>query len=144
MPAPSDHDEHPRAEAASTRNPGSNHVQSGRFTILEHRTAQGTHWDFLLEWGDVLRTWALERLPEPGCQIVARRLPDHRTRYLDYEAPVSRGRGSVRRWAGGTYTLVDESEESLLVDVAGGELTGRVALRRKAAGEPHWSLEVEG
>ncbi len=124
-------------------------MQSGRFAILEHRTAQGVHWDFLLEWGGVLRTWALHRPPEPGGKIAARRLPDHRTLYLDYEGSLSRNRGSVRRWAWGTYRLRDESGGSLVVELAGsrmagGELAGRVALLRDAEGEPHWSLEVEG
>ncbi len=116
---------------------------SGRFAILEHRTEQGVHWDFLLEWDDVLRTWALERPPAPGLPIAATRLLDHRKLYLDYEGPVSRNRGSVRRWDCGTYQLLAESERSLVVELTGHTLLGRVTLSSAGEGAEGWLLEFE-
>jgi len=74
-----------------------------RFVILQHDHPH-LHWDFMLETGDVLRAWRLEREPltDQG-PIAATALGDHRILYLDYEGPVSGGRGTVVRWDGGEY-----------------------------------------
>jgi hypothetical protein len=73
------------------------------FVILEHDHPV-LHWDLMLEADGVLQTWRLERAPEePGGTINATALGDHRSAYLDYEGPVSGGRGIVRRWDAGTF-----------------------------------------
>ena len=61
------------------------------------------HWDFMLEQAGVLLTWRLLSEPAVGAEVRAERLADHRLAYLDYEGPVSGGRGSVVRWDYGTY-----------------------------------------
>ncbi len=119
-------------------------MRSGRFAILEHQTAQGRHWDILLEWGPVLRTWSVERPPAPGLELTARQLPDHRTLYLDYAGPVSGDRGSVTRWDAGTYAAEDESARSLVVELAGGRLTGRMAISHGSEDASIWTLRIEG
>src|ERR1700704_4821039 len=74
-----------------------------RFVILEHDHPV-LHWDLMLEAGTALRTWRLARAPSaPGEVIDALALPDHRLFYLDYEGPVSGGRGVVKRWDAGEY-----------------------------------------
>ena len=65
-----------------------------RFVILEHHW-NGVHWDLMLEVDDRLRTWALDAPIAPGMDVPARRLPDHRAVYLDYEGAISGGRGSA-------------------------------------------------
>ena len=80
--------------------------------------------------------------PEAGRSTDATPLDDHRTAYLDYAGPVSGGRGSVTRWDEGTYRLVRQSEEELVVDRAGGRLTGRVTLARASDGGERWSLSL--
>lgn len=118
-------------------------MQSGRFAILEHRTSEAVHWDLLLEWGDVLRAWSLAQPPESGCgAIAAIMLPDHRKLYLDYEGPISGDRGEVARWDCGTFTLLGGSDRSLLVELTGGKLSGRVAL--SCIGKQGWLLKHEG
>ncbi len=74
-----------------------------RFVILEH-DHPFLHWDLMLEDGSVLKTWRLAQAPEQGGKpIEAAPLGDHRALYLDYEGPVSGGRGMVRRWDAGEY-----------------------------------------
>jgi hypothetical protein len=73
-----------------------------RFVILEHDHPV-LHWDLMLEQGEVLRTWRLLAPPQPAQAIPAEATFDHRPLYLDYEGPVSGGRGRVRRWDGGTF-----------------------------------------
>ena len=80
-----------------------------RFVILEHNGLRKLHWDFMLQWNDALRTWALAEAPEENIAIAAEPLPDHRIAYLDYEGPVSGGRGEVTQWDDGLYALLDEN-----------------------------------
>jgi hypothetical protein len=75
---------------------------AGRFVILTH-DHPFVHWDLMLEANGVLRTWRLLAEPQPECIIAAEPLPDHRLHYLDYEGPVSGGRGTVSRWDHGWH-----------------------------------------
>jgi hypothetical protein len=113
-----------------------------RFVILEHDYPH-VHWDFMLESGDVLRTWRLAGPPETGGSIAAEALPDHRRIYLDYEGPVSGGRGQVRRWDGGNFRwLASGSEEGTRVSVVleGRRVRGKVTLQKTASGQ--WWLTL--
>ena len=101
-----------------------------RFAVLRHDSPGGLHWDFLLEMGAVLRTWALPQPPESGVEITCRALPDHRLAYLDYEGPVSGDRGSVARWDRGIYRMDRQSNRELVVELSGEKLNGRATLSR--------------
>ncbi len=83
------------------------------FVILRHEmphcSERETHWDFMMQVGETLRTWALDDKPEPGTSISARRLPDHDLKYLDYEGTIQHGRGNVERFAHGTFEWIDRS-----------------------------------
>jgi hypothetical protein len=95
----------------------------------------------MLESGDVLATWALQAVPQPGRPIDAERLFDHRTAFLDYEGPLSAGRGSVTRWDGGTYRAMAQDDERWEVEIEGKRLVGRATLRRREAAEAQrWSF----
>jgi hypothetical protein len=73
-----------------------------RFVILAHDWPR-PHFDLLLEAGPVLKAWRLLAEPVPDAWVPAEPNADHRLMYLDYEGPVSGGRGEVRRWLAGTY-----------------------------------------
>jgi hypothetical protein len=109
-----------------------------RFAVLRHDSPRGTHWDFLLEMGSALRTWALPQAPEPGAELICEALPDHRLAYLDYEGPVSGQRGSVARWDRGTYEVCRQSDRELVVELCGEKLSGRVVLDRLADAPGRW------
>ena len=107
-----------------------------RFVLLRHecpppskksKHEKPSHWDFMLESDGVLRTWELRELPAAwaalldqttgetagetagGASVTATPLPDHRLAYLDYEGPISGGRGSVCCCDRGTYELLQET-----------------------------------
>jgi hypothetical protein len=115
-----------------------------RYVILWHACppdyARPSHYDFMLESGDALRTWALAERPRPGAEIAAERLPDHRKAYLDYEGAVSGGRGSVARWDVGTYTLQSEDGNRLVATLDGRRLRGVVKLLRRKAESYGWTF----
>ena len=94
-----------------------------RFVLLEHNHPF-LHWDFMLEHGGVLRTWRLHEFPNSGAHVEAERLADHRLAYLDYEGPVSGGRGEVVRRDRGRYETIEAGPGSLLVRLAGRQLRG--------------------
>ncbi|HZW35068.1 MAG TPA: DNA polymerase ligase N-terminal domain-containing protein [Isosphaeraceae bacterium] len=98
-----------------------------RFVLLEH-TWDGVHWDFMLEDGEVLRTWAIDAPLVAGTDLPARALPDHRRLYLDYEGAVSGNRGTVRRIDAGTYSAVAWGDHLVHVRLQGSQLVGEVVL----------------
>jgi hypothetical protein len=109
----------------------------------------------MLEDSGALATWAIAELPtlwagvrertaqqHPDCAaisardcVAAERLADHRAAYLEYEGPVSEGRGQVVRVAEGSYELLARDDESWEIAVADGSLPGRIVLRRVASGD---------
>jgi hypothetical protein len=115
-----------------------------QFVILRHEEPQGVHFDFMLEVGGTLKTWALSDLPQPGGEINGAALPDHRLAYLDYEGPISGGRGSVERWDRGTYSVQREDDTEWVVQLDGDKLSGMAALRQCADVPSLWRLTFDG
>jgi hypothetical protein len=117
-----------------------------RFVILLHETPpdsdRTTHWDLMLDTGDALRTWALSQEPRIGAPISAEVLPDHRSEYLDYEGPVSRGRGTVTRWDAGHYSIEQETAAYLHLRLDGARLQCQAKLRRNESNPALWRLEL--
>ena len=107
-------------------------METGRFVVLRHEPGVAgpnkLHWDLMLEFGDSLRTWALESEPQFEAPIPADELPRHRLVYLNYEGPVSRGRGAVRQFDRGSFQVVQDSPKQVTVDLHGESLIGRLEL----------------
>lgn len=119
-----------------------------RFAILRHDCPPGyereLHWDFMLEFGETLKTWALPQAPGEaagGESSSADELPDHRLAYLTYEGPVSGGRGCVTRCDRGEYRLIRRSNDEWVVELDGERLQGVAALRRLTTAPPRWQWE---
>jgi len=100
-----------------------------RFVVLQHDSPRGLHWDFMLQQDQALATWATLQPPDADGPLVAERLFDHRMAYLDYEGPVSGGRGSVTRWDQGTYQMQSQSPREWIVLLMGNRLIGEATLR---------------
>lgn len=106
-----------------------------RFVVLVHEW-NGTHWDFLVEDGEALRTWAIDEPIVPGAILKARALPPHRPIYLDYEGPISGDRGHVRRLDRGEAAVVAWSDDRVELVLDGDQLNGRVAIWNGGGGGP--------
>jgi hypothetical protein len=104
-----------------------------RFTVLEHDWPM-LHWDLFLEAGTVLRAWRLLTEPAPGRSVSVEVGANHRLLYLDYEGPVSGGRGSVRRLDAGSFTWVTDGTERVEVELRGTLFNGRCVISPDAAG----------
>jgi len=120
-------------------------MPSNRFVILHHLTAGGEHWDLMLEQEDGLLTWQM--LAEPrgrdAFPVDCIRISDHRKFYLDYEGPVSGGRGVVSRFDHGTYERLSADEQTWTIVLNGQRLRGQFVLARTGLDdESHWTCQA--
>lgn len=117
------------------------------FVLLRHETSEGVHWDLMLKDGQSLATWQLGQDPTAAGQrlapdgLPARRLPDHRLDYLEYEGPVSGNRGYVARVDRGNCELLAREERIWVFRLAGRALFGHFRLFAEQAGSDIWRLE---
>jgi hypothetical protein len=119
-----------------------------RYVVLHHRPGSAgnrpPHWDFMLESGDLLHTWALASQPQPDHPIEAERLPDHRLIYLDYEGPLTGQRGVVSRWDAGWYEVANRSDVELWIVLRGRKLNGPACLRASPPPPQRWTIRFSG
>jgi hypothetical protein len=109
-----------------------------RYVILQHETTGGQHFDFMLEMRGTLKTWSISQPPLRGVEMGAEPLPDHRLAYLDYEGPISGGRGTVTRWDRGTYEVEYQSETELNLRLKGEKLIGKARLEQNPKIKTDW------
>ncbi len=142
----------------------------GRFVVHEH-DASRLHYDFRLEIGGVLKSWAIPKGPSmnPADRRLAVQVPDHQVEYIDFEGVIpegSYGAGPVVVWDSGTFELVDAAAPRAQLAAGrlgfvlhGKKLKGGFALARFARGktgkewllikkkdesaDPSWRLERE-
>ncbi len=98
-----------------------------RYVILEHDWPTH-HYDLMLENGSVLRTWRLAALPIINGVTSVEPIGDHRLIYLEYEGPVSGGRGSVKRYDAGEYVVVGDNSQKVTLQLHGQQLNGVITL----------------
>jgi DNA ligase D-like protein (predicted 3'-phosphoesterase) len=127
-----------------------------RFVIQKH-DASTLHYDFRLEVGDVLKSWAVPKGPstDPRVRRLAVPTEDHPLDYIDFEGVIPRneyGGGVVIVWDRGTYRNLKEDDDGnevpmekayesghLTVWLEGKKLTGGYALIR-TGGDRRWLL----
>ncbi len=116
------------------------HEERHRFVVQKHQ-ARNLHYDFRLEMGGVLRSWAVSKGPplEPGIRRLAIQVEDHPVDYIDFAGRIPQGEygaGSVEIWDKGEFDLEKESANILEFSLRGKRLSGRYALIH--TGDKNW------
>jgi bifunctional non-homologous end joining protein LigD len=137
----------PEPMPAPRRSRGSSAKQKPIFVVQRH-DARRLHYDFRLERGGALASWAVPKgVPlETGQRALAVHVEDHPLDYATFEGEIPQGEygaGTVEIWDRGTYELVEEKKNGgLTVRLDGTRLQGLWTLiPAKLDGDPkNWLL----
>lgn len=137
-----------------TREPPGRVAAKGRraiFVVQLHHASR-RHYDFRLQVGDTLKSWAVPKGPsyDPTVKRMAVEVEDHPLDYADFEGEIPQGQyggGHVARFDHGIWTTREDPAEQLAnghlrFELFGDKLKGGWHLVRsgKAARQPHWLL----
>jgi bifunctional non-homologous end joining protein LigD len=116
-----------------------------RFVVQRHR-ARRLHYDFRLEIGGVLVSWAVPKGPtlDPKVRRAAFKVEDHPLEYFDFEGIIPAGEyggGDVIVWDAGTWQVQEADDPGhaldageLHLDMYGQKLHGRFVMVRTGGG----------
>ncbi|HEX7061047.1 MAG TPA: DNA ligase D [Woeseiaceae bacterium] len=142
-----------KRRAGATPEPfGAGTAAGSRFVVQLH-AARARHYDFRLEHGGVLLSWAVPRgpSPDPADKRLAVHVEDHPVDYIHFEGRIPEGNygaGSVIVWDRGRFEPVQDFDEGmqsgkLLFDLYGYKLRGRWTLVKTRRSEKDWLLIKE-
>ena len=102
------------------------------FVIQKHQ-ATHLHYDFRLEKGGVLKSWAIPKEPpiKEGIKRLAIQVEDHSLGYENFEGEIAEGlygAGTVEIWDKGYYELVKVQPKELTFRLKGKKLKGTYCL----------------
>jgi bifunctional non-homologous end joining protein LigD len=116
------------------------------FVVHEHH-ARRLHFDFRLEMGGVLKSWAVPKGPSmnPADKRLAVMVDDHDIDYANFEGTIPEGMygaGEVLIWDEGKYELKagDIDLGKLDIFLKGKKLRGMFVLARMSGKEKDWLL----
>jgi bifunctional non-homologous end joining protein LigD len=133
--------------------PGGDPLLAPRLFVVQKHAARRLHWDFRLELGGTLRSWAVPKGPsfDPADKRMAVEVEDHPIEYADFEGLIPAGNygaGAVIVWDRGTWRprgdpFAGLEDGKLVFELFGYKLRGEwtlVRTRRAQGGKQEWLL----
>ena len=112
-----------KRDFAVTREPAPvarNSTNDGSLFVVQKHVAHraGLHWDFRLQHGDVLWSWAVRKGPslDPADKRIAVHVEDHPLDYANFEGSIPDGEygaGQVELWDRGTWKPLDDPDAGM-------------------------------
>jgi len=128
--------------------------RQNRFVVQEHH-ARRLHFDFRLEAGGVLKSWAVPKglTLDPAVKRLAVMTEDHPVKYLEFEGTIPAGNygaGEMAIWDSGTYEVLEGDTESgvqsgkLVIRLHGSKLHGEFHMVKLRQEEENQWLVFKG
>lgn len=107
-----------KRDFSKTKEPGgsSRSISKKNIFVIQEHEASNHHFDFRLQVGDVLKSWAVPKGPstDPSDKRMAMPTEDHPLDYADFEGTIPEGEygaGTVIVWDTGEYRNLREEKE---------------------------------
>ena len=110
------------------------------FVVHEHH-ASHLHYDLRLEYGGVLKSWAVPKSPplDEKTKRLAIQVEDHPLEYANFHGIIPEGNygaGKVEIWDNGYYIPEKFSDKEIIIDIHGKKLHGKYVLIKTNFGKP--------
>lgn len=135
-----------------TPEPGEGRPGEGQRFVVQRHQASHLHYDFRLEIGGVLKSWAVPKGPptRPNEKRLAVEVEDHPLDYIDFQGTIPEGQygaGTVEIWDSGTFepaagkdAQAELASGKLGFTLSGRRLRGHFALAKTKMGPKSWLL----
>lgn len=129
----------PKNAAAERESASSNPI----FVVHEHR-ARNMHYDFRLEVGGVLKSWAVPKgVPLSGEKRLAIRTEDHPIEYAKFSGTIPEGlygAGVVKIWDRGKFVPESVHMDKIVFELFGKKLKGKYVLVKTKFSKNSWIM----
>lgn len=113
------------------------------FVVQEHRARQ-LHYDFRLEVGGVLKSWAVPKgVPLSGEKRLALQTEDHPVEYAKFSGSIPEGlygAGTVKIWDKGKYIPESMRKDKIVFELFGKKMKGKYVLIKTKFSKNSWLL----
>src|SRR5512147_2691390 len=105
---------------------GGETAAEGRFFVVQKHAARRLHYDLRLQFGEVLKSWAITRGPslDPADRRLAVHVEDHPLEYGSFEGVIPKG-----QYGGGTVMIWDRGRWEPEGDPERGYAKGKLSFR---------------
>ncbi|MFZ3076982.1 MAG: DNA polymerase ligase N-terminal domain-containing protein [Candidatus Aenigmatarchaeota archaeon] len=129
----------PKSNAAIKENTS----RSPIFVVQEHH-ASHLHYDFRLEIGGVLKSWAVPKgVPLSGEKRLAIQTEDHPIEYAKFHGTIPEGlygAGVVKIWDSGKFVPESVHKDKIVFELRGKKLKGKYVLIKTKFAKNSWLL----